>query len=453
MEPLRKSNGESIDGDFDGISEGSPADDFQWTFGFAPLNDDFSGATLLSGNIGSIRGTTLNTSFELQEPLGNDNDPIGGMSLWYQWQASDDGWTTFDTSRGSELNTIVSVYTGSSLDALVPIAFNDDFGTLTGSRVSIPTKAGTLYTITVAGRTLYGSLLDYIGAFTLSWYPTPPPSFRASSFSPTTALPGAKVTLFGTNFTGASEVLFNGARAEFSPGLTNNSDLRITATVPPDASDGPITIRTPHGDVTSSVNFVLLPPPLQAALTASRRIEVSWPATSFMFVLEAADNLRDPIWNPVAPLVLANRSTIFRPEPATGNRFYRLTKRLPVNEIDPRGVVPLWGWLLARLRSDGFVVLSVSFRDAAPFPSPPEKIAEVRGTIRNRLITQGFIINDTSPCADGRCPRPTADIHWFLEFSNVPAFYMSITNENVLWALAQMPEVAAIGGTVDLQED
>ena len=66
----------------------------------------------------------------------------------------------------------------------------------------------------------------------------------------------------GTNFTGATSVLFNGASATFTNAPTNNLDLRITAIVPPDAISGPITIVTPHGSVTSTASFQVLPPPL-----------------------------------------------------------------------------------------------------------------------------------------------------------------------------------------------
>ena len=76
-----------IDGDFDRVSEGTPADDFVWTFRFAPANDDFANATVLEGPNGSIRGSTANATVELNEPLANDNDLLGGLSLWYQWRA------------------------------------------------------------------------------------------------------------------------------------------------------------------------------------------------------------------------------------------------------------------------------------------------------------------------------------------------------------------------------
>jgi hypothetical protein len=98
------------------------------------------------------------------------------------------------------------------------------------------------------------------GNFELAWYPTPSPGFTDSQFSPASAVPGAKLTLTGTNFSGATSVLFNGVSASFANAPTNNIDLKITAIVPPDAISGPITIVTPHGNVTSTATFQVLPP-------------------------------------------------------------------------------------------------------------------------------------------------------------------------------------------------
>jgi len=68
-------------------------------------------------------------------------------------------------------------------------------------------------------------------------------------FSPTHGKAGTQVMISGSNFTGATEVLFgNGAvRAQF----TVNNDKAITANVPSGAVDGPIAISSPAGVGTS----------------------------------------------------------------------------------------------------------------------------------------------------------------------------------------------------------
>jgi len=74
-----------------------------------------------------------------------------------------------------------------------------------------------------------------------------------SSFSPTTGLPSITVTIFGTNFTGATAVRFGGVAATF--GI--NSATRIDAVVPALAVTGAVTVTTPQGTATSAVPFVV----------------------------------------------------------------------------------------------------------------------------------------------------------------------------------------------------
>jgi hypothetical protein len=231
---------------------------------------------------------------------------------------------TFDTSTPAGLDTLVAAYTGSALASLFEVAFDDDYGFKPGGRISFPVTADTNYFISIASRL---SKVPPVGSFTLNWYPTPAPGFTSSS-RPATGTPGTKVTLVGTNFTGATAVLFNGASAVFSNALANNVDLRITATLPPDATDGPITIRTPHGDVTSADSFVVLPPPLLAHTTPSGAIEISWAATAADITLETASTLDQGLWTTVSqPFIRTNGYTSFQPNVSFGNRFYRLRKQ------------------------------------------------------------------------------------------------------------------------------
>src|SRR5206468_1584626 len=109
-----------------------------------------------------------------------------------------------------------------------------------------------------------------------------------SQFFPTSAMPGTKVTLTGTNITGATSVLFNGASASFTNAATTNLDLRITALVPPDVISGPITIVTPHGSATTTAAFQVPPPKLALTFNAATGLELKWPSTSKSWVLEAA---------------------------------------------------------------------------------------------------------------------------------------------------------------------
>lgn len=98
--------------------------------------------------------------------------------------------------------------------------------------------------------------------------PPQPPSI--TSFAPPSGPIGTVVILTGSNFTGATDVSFNGI-----PALTFNvnADSQITVTVPFGATDGLISVTTPIGigfsatpfDVT--VPIVAVPPP--AAFTGA----------------------------------------------------------------------------------------------------------------------------------------------------------------------------------------
>jgi hypothetical protein len=80
-----------------------------------------------------------------------------------------------------------------------------------------------------------------------------------TSFAPGSAVVGSSVVIQGSNFTGATSVLFNGTAAAF----TVNSDGQITATVPVGATSGTISVVGPvastTGTGTSGSSFAVLP--------------------------------------------------------------------------------------------------------------------------------------------------------------------------------------------------
>ena len=319
--------GGTLDGDYDRAREGSPADDYVWTFGFPIPNDDFANAQLIGGTSGSVQGSNRLASWELDElshVLG-DIKKAPWCSLWYRWIAPEPGgWFTFDLTSGTSFNSLLAVYTGDRLDKVIPVAGNDNYGSRQSSRVSFRALAGTNYSV-VVDKTFDNFDPNAAYNFKLAWYPTPSPSFSGSQFSQQSGVPGTKVTLTGTNFTGATSVLFNGASASFANAPTNNFDLRITAVVPPDAVSGPITIATPHGNATTTVSFQVLPPPLTIRLTSVNELEIAWPATSPEFVLETSETLSAGSWTPVTPGsgIGSGQSKLTLPAPI-GKRFFRL---------------------------------------------------------------------------------------------------------------------------------
>ena len=115
----------------------------------APANDNFASATVLSGSPITITGTNVNATKEAGEPKVAGN--AGGKSVWYTWTATVSGKVSVNTS-GSSFDTLLGVYTGSSVSALTLVASNDDATnrTLT-SAVSFSAVAGRTYRIVVDG--------------------------------------------------------------------------------------------------------------------------------------------------------------------------------------------------------------------------------------------------------------------------------------------------------------
>jgi C1A family cysteine protease len=113
-----------------------------------PANDDFAAAIVLSGSNVTTAGSNNNASYEWGEPYHADEEP--GLSLWWTWTAPASGPITIDTTD-SAIDTILAVYTGSSLRQLTEVKSNDDAGGLTTSRVRFSAVSGTTYRIAVDG--------------------------------------------------------------------------------------------------------------------------------------------------------------------------------------------------------------------------------------------------------------------------------------------------------------
>jgi V8-like Glu-specific endopeptidase len=114
------------------------------------LNDDFANAQVLTGIPVTTAGTNVDTTKETGEPSHAGNP--GGSSVWYRWQAPSTERVMIHAC-GSALDTLLGVYTGSSVNSLTTVASNDDEGSTCGyqSKVSFNATAGTTYRIAVDG--------------------------------------------------------------------------------------------------------------------------------------------------------------------------------------------------------------------------------------------------------------------------------------------------------------
>lgn len=126
----------------------------------SPGNDSFVGAIALSGSSVTSSGSNRFGSKEGSEPNHAGNS--GGKSVWFNWTAPSSGSVGVNTS-GSAIDTLLAVYTGSSVGALTSIAANDDSaGTI--SALGFTATAGTTYRIAVDGKSgVYGNFSLNLG--------------------------------------------------------------------------------------------------------------------------------------------------------------------------------------------------------------------------------------------------------------------------------------------------
>jgi subtilisin family serine protease len=210
----------------------------------APPNDHFNSAQVLSGHSGTVTASNSGSTKEAGEP--NHAGNVGGSSVWYTWTAPANGTWTFDTA-GSNFDTLLAVYTGTSIGGLSPVASNDDVSLSDRtSRVGFSATAGTNYRIAVDG------YIGLSGSIKLNWSFTPNLPM-ISGVTPSSGPPGITVLITGQNFSGATAVSFNGVNATFTP----QGATQLSATVPANATTGPIRVTTPHGTAESIDPFVV----------------------------------------------------------------------------------------------------------------------------------------------------------------------------------------------------
>lgn len=115
----------------------------------AAPNDNFSSPTLLSGSPLSISQYNNCSSKEAGEP--NHAGNAGGHSVWFTW-TPDSNQTAIVTTRHSDFDTLLAVYTGNAVSALSLVASNDDASSVIHqSAVTFDASAGTAYRIAVDG--------------------------------------------------------------------------------------------------------------------------------------------------------------------------------------------------------------------------------------------------------------------------------------------------------------
>jgi subtilisin family serine protease len=119
-----------------------------------PANDDFLGAqavTVSATTEFGLAGSNVLATKQTGEPDHNGNSGAT-TSVWYKFVAPVSGPITIDTEGSPTLtDTVLAIYTGTVLNALTPIAADDDSGTGLLSRVSFNMVRGQVYRVAVAG--------------------------------------------------------------------------------------------------------------------------------------------------------------------------------------------------------------------------------------------------------------------------------------------------------------
>jgi large repetitive protein len=110
--------------------------------------DNFVNATPFSGSYLAAHISNIGATREVDEP--RHDDKRSGHSVWAKWTAPATGIVTINTA-GSDFDTLVGVYTGSSLSGLQRVESDDDSGPLNTSLLKFNAIAGTTYYIALDG--------------------------------------------------------------------------------------------------------------------------------------------------------------------------------------------------------------------------------------------------------------------------------------------------------------
>jgi hypothetical protein len=168
-----------------------------------PANDNFANAQKVSGSSGSTTGSNVGASKETGEP--NHATNTGGASVWYSWTAPSSGDATV-TTAGSSFDTLLGVYTGTSVSSLTEVASNDDANppSVSTSSVAFSAVSGTTYMIAVDGFNGPVSGL-HTGSVTLNWNESTAPGPGNDNFANATMLSGACGQITGSNLNATKE--------------------------------------------------------------------------------------------------------------------------------------------------------------------------------------------------------------------------------------------------------
>ena len=170
--------------------------------GTFPSNVGYADNFAEASSIPSTSSFTLNASSSLATRETSEPAHAGQTatkSLWWKWIAIGNGRLQVNT-KGSSFDTVLAVYTGSSLAALTPVTSNDNAATgVKYSQVDFTTSRGTTYYFAVDGKS------GASGATTLTGAGTSLAGPSNDNFTSATSVSGGTWTISGSNFNATRE--------------------------------------------------------------------------------------------------------------------------------------------------------------------------------------------------------------------------------------------------------
>lgn len=199
-----------------------------------PANDDLAGAQLLNQPLRfRADGSNVGAGTEPGEP-SHAGDP-GGASVWYRWTSPASQRVVVE-SCGSDFDTLLAAYRGSSFSGLVPIAADDDGCGAQQSSIEFHATAGETYLIAVDG------FRGDEGAIVLAFSRASPPE---------TDEPREGETLGGAAVSGDVRVRAPGSRS-FTP-MTEGQTIPVGSVI--DARRGKVTLAWSYNGVIERAAF------------------------------------------------------------------------------------------------------------------------------------------------------------------------------------------------------
>ena len=119
-----------------------------------PFNDDFASRPRFTSNNLNLRSSNESASAEIEAGEPAHADLPASSTLWWEWVPPFSGTVTVHTS-GSSYDTVLAVYSGTTLGGLTRIEANDNDpsnATTATSRLSFNAQGGVRYQIAVGGK-------------------------------------------------------------------------------------------------------------------------------------------------------------------------------------------------------------------------------------------------------------------------------------------------------------